>query len=412
MRRMPSDDMVDLVPQYPEAAMRRAKGPDGRPLPRELVVPGQVIADDGGVRPGMGAYRDGGRIMAATMGIKNVAGGYASVIPLGGQYVPRVGDVVVGRITDIGPSNWLVDINSPYPAPMHVNEVPWHVEFGETSHFLKPGDAIIVKIARVTEAKRVQVSMQGPGLRKLQGGQLVEVPHSRVPRIIGTNGSMISTIKKYTGCRLVVGQNGLIWIDGTPDDILLSMAAVRLIVEGAHAYGLTNKVKEFLMEAKGIDPVKEAEEEARRAKEEQERRERAEAERRARDDERARRDRERAEQQRQEREERERKRQEQERERIERERPRDDLDDEDYLDKASDDELCRDNSKGDQGLVTVLSPDGESLMVLDEEELAECPPGESVLPAGGKQDEAEKQQDAQTNVDDHMKVNGTKKEGQ
>jgi len=232
---MPSDDMVDLVPQYPEAAMRRAKGPDGRPLPRELVVPGQVIADDGGVRPGMGAYRDGGRIMAATMGIKNVAGGYASVIPLGGQYVPRVGDVVVGRITDIGPSNWLVDINSPYPAPMHVNEVPWHVEFGETSHFLKPGDAIIVKIARVTEAKRVQVSMQGPGLRKLQGGQLVEVPHSRVPRIIGTNGSMISTIKKYTGCRLVVGQNGLIWIDGTPDDILLSMAAVRLIVEGAHA---------------------------------------------------------------------------------------------------------------------------------------------------------------------------------
>src|SRR5512137_353300 len=40
--RMPSDDMVDLVPQYPESALKRAKGPDGRPLPREVVTPGQV----------------------------------------------------------------------------------------------------------------------------------------------------------------------------------------------------------------------------------------------------------------------------------------------------------------------------------------------------------------------------------
>ena len=372
--RMPSDDMVDLVPQYPEAAVRRPRGPDGKPLPRELVVPGQVLADDGNVKPGMGAYRDGDRIVASTLGIKNVAGGYASVIPLGGQYIPRVGDVVIGRITDIGPSNWLVDINSPYPAPMHVNEVPWHVEFGETSNFLKPGDAIIVKIARVTESKRVQVSMQGPGLRKLQGGQLTEVEHSKVPRIIGTQGSMISVIKKYTGCRLVVGQNGLVWIDGTPEDIGLAMEAIGLIIEGAHAYGLTNKVKEHLQRAKGIDPVKEAEEEARRAREEQERRAREEAERRVRDEERARQERERAEQARRERDEREAHSREEERARIERERPRDTVEEEDYLDRAVDDEMCRDTDPKKQGLVTVLSPDGESLMVLDEEELAECPP--------------------------------------
>ena len=373
--RMPSDDMVDLVPQYPEAAVRRPRGPDGKPLPRELVVPGQVLADDGNVKPGMGAYRDGGRIVASTLGIKNVAGGYASVIPLGGQYIPRVGDVVIGRITDIGPSNWLVDINSPYPAPMHVNEVPWHVEFGETSNFLKPGDAIIVKVARVTESKRVQVSMQGPGLRKLQGGQLTEVEHSKVPRIIGTQGSMISVIKKYTGCRLVVGQNGLVWMDGTPEDIGLAMEAIGLIVEGAHAYGLTNKVKEHLQRAKGIDPVKEAEEEARRAREEQERRAREEAERRARDEERARQDREKAEQARRERDEREVRRREEEHARIERERPRDTVEEEeDYLDKATDDAQCREADPGKQGLVTVLSPDGESLMVLDEEELEECHP--------------------------------------
>jgi len=387
--KMPSDDMVDLVPQYPESALKRAKGPDGRPMPREVVTPGQVIAEGGDLKPGMGAIRIGaGTIIAATLGIKNVAGGYASVIPLSGQYIPRVGDVVIGRIVDIGPSNWLVDINSPYPSPMHVNEVPWHVEFGETYEFIKPGDAIIVKVARVTEAKRIQVSMQGPGLRKLQGGQLIEIAHSKVPRVIGTNGSMISTIKKYTGCRLVVGQNGLIWIHGAPEDILLAMSSIRIIEEGAHAFGLTNKVKEFLQRAKGIDPVKEAEEEARRAREDQERREREEQERKARQqaqvDERARQDQDRQAQVRRERE-----------ESARPERPVDKVEEEDdYLDRVVDDELCKvpgSKEQQGQGIVTVLSPDGESLMVLDEDELAECPPGKDTAPAGGNNEQKKKE---------------------
>ena len=260
-----SDDKVDLMPSY--ESVKRPLGPDGKPLPREIVVPGQTLTDTD-VRTGLGAYRTESEVVAATLGIKNVDGTYASVIPLGGQYIPRVGDIVIGKIDDVGPSNWLIEINSPYPAPMHVNEVPWHVEFGETTNFMKAGDAVIVRVAKVTEVGRVQVSMEGPGLRKLQGGQLIEIPHSKVPRVIGTKGSMISIIKKYTSCRLVVGQNGRIWIDGDPDDILIAMGAVRMIADKAHVHGLTNNVKEFLQVAKGIDPEQEAEEERKRAEEE------------------------------------------------------------------------------------------------------------------------------------------------
>ncbi|NIP33828.1 MAG: hypothetical protein GWN18_11260, partial [Thermoplasmata archaeon] len=170
------DDQVDLVPTY--ESVKRPLGPDGKPLPREIVVPGQSLTDSD-VRPGLGAYRSDSEVVAATLGIKNVDGTYASVIPLGGQYIPRVGDIVIGRVDDVGPSNWLIEINSPYPAPMHVNEVPWHVEFGETTDYMKAGDAVIVRVIRVTEVGRVQVTMEGPGLRKLQGGQLVQIPHSK-----------------------------------------------------------------------------------------------------------------------------------------------------------------------------------------------------------------------------------------
>jgi exosome complex component RRP4 len=346
-----SDDSVDLVPTY--ESVKRPLGPDGKPLPREIVVPGQTLTDTD-VRPGLGAYGKDGEIVAATLGIKNVDGRFASVIPLGGQYIPRVGDVVIGRIEDVGPSNWLIEINSPYPAPMHVNEVPWHVEFGETTDYMKAGDAVIVRVARVTEVGRVQVSMEGPGLRKLQGGQLMEVPHSKVPRVIGTKGSMISLIKKYTACRLVVGQNGRIWIDGDPEDILIVMGAVNMIAEEAHVHGLTNRVKEFLQVAKGIDPEVEAEEERKAAERKKAEREKREAERKARDAEKRAKAEAKAKKAREE---------------AKAEKEEDDL-----YGSPDEDELCHDPEAGGDGIVTVLAPDGESLMVVDEEDLPACEP--------------------------------------
>ncbi len=339
-----TDDKVDLIPKYPDLGAKRVKGPDGKPLPREIVVPGQVLTEED-MKPGIGAYRDDGKILAATLGIKNVGGGFASVIPLGGRYIPRVGDIVIGRITDVGPSNWLIDINSSYPAPMHVNEVPWHVEFGETANFLQAGDAIIVRVIRVTEVKRIQVTMEGPGLRKLKGGQIVDISHSKVPRVIGTNGSMISLIKKYTGCRIVVGQNGRIWVDGEPDDILLVLGTIKMIEEQAHVYGLTNKVKEYLQKAKGIDPEVEAEEERKAA--EAAKKERARPPKRSRDR--------------------------RERPRKKRRRPSEEVDEDLSDDDIEEEELSRDPGAG-EALVTVLSPDGESLMVLEDEDLPEHSP--------------------------------------
>jgi len=169
-----------------------------------------------------------------------------NVIPLGGRYIPAPGDMVIGKVIDIGPSNWLVDINSPYPAPLHVNEVPWRVEFGDTARYLSVGDTLLAKVLSVDETKRVQVTMKEQGLRKLQGGQILEISHSKVPRVIGKNGSMIQMIKNYTNCRIFIGQNGRIWVDGNMDDMVHAMRAIKMIEEGAQTLKLTERVKEFL----------------------------------------------------------------------------------------------------------------------------------------------------------------------
>lgn len=218
---------------------------DGKKITREIVIPGDLLNGDN-LKAGVGTYIEDGKIYASKLGIKNIRANYINVVPLGGKYIPRPGDSVIGTIIDIGPSNWLVNINSPYPAPLHVNEVPWRVEFGDTASYLKVGDTVLVKVSNVDETMRVQVTMKEHGLRKLSGGKVVAICYSKVPRVIGKNGSMISLLKNYTNCRMFVGQNGRIWVDGDLDNIVTAIKAIKKIEEEAQVLGLTDSIKKFL----------------------------------------------------------------------------------------------------------------------------------------------------------------------
>jgi len=218
---------------------------EGSRQPREVVLPGDALGD-GKLKPGAGTYASGGQIYSAILGIKSVKSNSVSVIPLSGRYIPCVGDTVIGQVDDVGPSNWLIEINSPYPAPLHVNEVPWRVEFGDTARYMNVGDIILAKVLMVDETMKVQVTMKDQGLRKLTGGQVLEVAPAKVPRVIGKSGSMVQMIKNMTNCRIFVGQNGRIWLDGEANDIERAVKAINMIERDAQTFGLTERVKSFL----------------------------------------------------------------------------------------------------------------------------------------------------------------------
>jgi exosome complex component RRP4 len=220
---------------------------------RELVVPGDLLGSSN-LKPGMGTYKEDGKIYAALLGIKSERSGYVNIVPLSGRYVPRPGDSVIGTVIDRGPSHWLIDINSPYPAPMNVNEVPWRVEYGDTARYMDVGDVLLVKVLMVDETKRVVVTMKEQGLKKLGGGQIVKISHSKVPRVIGRKGSMISLIRGFTNCRMFVGQNGRIWVDGNTDDVQNTIRVIKKIEKEAQMLGLTESVRSMLEEIYGPLP--------------------------------------------------------------------------------------------------------------------------------------------------------------
>ena len=213
---------------------------------REIVIPSQLLGDIKQKKAGRGTFVENGKIYSEILGILSKNSQYINVIPLKGRYDPIERDFVIGIVEEPMSSSWLVDINAAYPALLHVNEVPWDVDFGETERYLNFGDSIMAKVLQVDQEKKLQVTLMDRNLYKIKGGQIIEVEPSKVPRIIGKKGSMISLLKKYTKCRIFVGQNGRIWIDGDEDGVKKVMDTIRMIENESLSYGLTNKVEELL----------------------------------------------------------------------------------------------------------------------------------------------------------------------
>lgn len=214
---------------------------------RQLVVPGEVLAEGMDYLPGEGTYRNQKQILASMLGLVEFKGRLVRIIALNGKYIPKADDPVIGIVTEVSYNKWNVDINCPYPALMLVGDASDRyidTNKDKLSSFFDVGDAIICQIKRIDETMTAFVTARGPGLRKLHEGRLIKVQAAKVPRIIGRSASMVKMIKEHTGSRMFVGQNGIIWIEGGDEE--LAIAAVRKIEREAHIPGLTDRMSEFL----------------------------------------------------------------------------------------------------------------------------------------------------------------------
>jgi len=88
------------------------------------------------------------------------------------------------------------------------------------------------------------LTMKEPMARKLKGGVTIRITPSKVPRLIGKEGSMINTIKEKTGTVIRVGQNGVVWISGEKVD--KAIKAIKMIEEKSHIIGLTEEISKLL----------------------------------------------------------------------------------------------------------------------------------------------------------------------
>jgi exosome complex component RRP4 len=216
---------------------------------RRYVVPGDKIIE-GSFRPLMNVIKVGNSIIATRIGIAETGRDGVKVIPLSGVYIPRVNDIVIGKITDHSSLSWEVDINSCFSAHLPAQDVfgrdfsPARDDMGRQ---LATGDLIAARIIAFDRTRDPMLTIQDKDLGKIPRGELLKISPTRVPRLIGKRGSMIQTIEQATQTRILIGQNGIVVVMGRNlYGTQLAIRAIRMVEEEAHTANLTQRVKVLL----------------------------------------------------------------------------------------------------------------------------------------------------------------------
>ncbi len=216
---------------------------------RQIVVPGDVIAE-GKYEAEGSVYVENKKYIATSIGLVELERGRIRVVPLKGKYIPSVGDVVIGKIVDVGTTSWSVDINSPYTAILQVSEVfsrPTDALKVNLAQVLNVGDLVVAKVIAFDLTRDPLLTIKESRLGKVTKGTLVEITPTKVPRVIGKKGSMLKILKDYLDVEVVVGKNGRILVIGEEGEReAIAALAIKKIEREAHVSGLTERIKRFI----------------------------------------------------------------------------------------------------------------------------------------------------------------------
>ena len=95
---------------------------------------------------------------------------------------------------------------------------PGKAEFGGARNVLNVGQTVLCRIQEVDETHSSVVTMKGLGLRRVDSG-LVESLPPHLMQTLFSDGTAMKALKASTDWRVVLAENGRMWIDGSPDSI-------------------------------------------------------------------------------------------------------------------------------------------------------------------------------------------------
>lgn len=217
---------------------------------RKIVIPGEIVFSGKEYLPGEGTEKKGDEIVAMRFGLAEESNKLIKVIPLSGVYQPRRGNVVIGKVENVTFNGWVIDIGTADSSFLPVMEYPRYVNKDELEEIMAIGDMVVAKINSINQ-RGIDLTVKLKGLGRLDKGIIISINSNKVPRVIGKEGSMISLIKDETNCRITVGQNGLIWIDGNKiEDELFAKKAILHVAEKSFMSGLTDEMKKWFEEEK------------------------------------------------------------------------------------------------------------------------------------------------------------------
>ncbi len=216
---------------------------------RKYVIPGDIITT-GPFRPEQNVILNGNKMVSTTTGISEIYNDSVKVISLTGKYIPKINDLVIGKVISHNSLSWELDINSCYVGFLPAQDVfgrNFATHADDLTSKLKSGDLVAARIANFDRTRDPLVTVSDRDLGKIDSGDLVKISPSKIPRLIGKRGTMIQAIEMATGAVITIGQNGWVVVAcESSEGLVKAKKAIHLINENAHVTNLTDRVKDML----------------------------------------------------------------------------------------------------------------------------------------------------------------------
>ncbi len=179
-----------------------------------IVTPGEQITETDFMR-GHGTVVKEEKLYSLLAGIVEPINKLVSVRSLGARYTGDIGDVVVGRITDIGQNRWKVDIQSRLDAVLLLSSIqlPGSVQRRknemdqlEMHKYFNVGDLLVAEVQQFFADGAASLHTRSIKYGKLRNGSLVIVPSSLIKR------SKSHFLDLVYGVSVILGLNGYVWV--------------------------------------------------------------------------------------------------------------------------------------------------------------------------------------------------------
>lgn len=228
---------------------RMSKGQTG--AEQRLVTPGMAIGPSAGKRAGSGIITEQDTMIATQLGWLQEKNNTMSVHPIHSAYMPRSGDLIVANVAEVRNNLWFMDINGAFQGLLPMSLAPWKVEFGAARQHMDVGNVVLARVQEVDECHNVVLTMKGVGLRRLNQGAVESIPVQHVDRVRGEGNSLLQRLRDASDCRIMVGENGRVWIDGDSNGITWARKALKMVAEKGHTTEFEAILAEMEQEKKG-----------------------------------------------------------------------------------------------------------------------------------------------------------------
>lgn len=189
--------------------------------PPKFYTPGEHITSQSGCMRGHGTYADGDDLKASVAGIIERVNKLVLVRPLKSRYSGEVGDVIVGRISEVQQKRWKVDTYSRLQSFLLLSSV--NLPGGELRRrsaedeqmmrkYLSEGDLISAEVQSIFSDGSLSLHTRSLKYGKLSQGVLVKVFPSLVKRMKTHFHRLVC------GASIILANNGNIWISPTTDE--------------------------------------------------------------------------------------------------------------------------------------------------------------------------------------------------